>query len=137
MMLPAACRAAAVEVDADFPGGNVIVERIDGDNIHVRPDLRDTVGDWFYWNFRVRGAAGRTITVHFTKGNPIGVRGPAVSIDGGKSWSGSGPTRCATRRSITRSRRTSTTCASPSRFRISGTTSTRSSIGSRTTRTSA
>ena len=86
MMLPAASRAAAVEVDADFPGGNVDVERIDGDSIHVRPDLRDTVGDWFYWNFRVRGAAGRTITVHFTKGNPIGVRGPAVSIDGGKTW---------------------------------------------------
>src|SRR5918998_4082861 len=87
-LLPWASRAMAVEleVDADCPGGNVIVDRIDGDDIHVRPDLRDTVGDWFYWNFRVRGAAGRTVNVHFTKGNPIGVRGPAVSIDGGKTW---------------------------------------------------
>src|SRR5688500_2714481 len=78
--------AAEMKVDADFPGGNVIVDRIDGDDIHVRPDLRDTVGDWFYWNFRVRGAAGRTVNVHFTKGNPIGVRGPAVSTDSAKSW---------------------------------------------------
>lgn len=85
-LLLLAARAAAIEVDANFPGGNVIVEGIDDDTIHVRPDLRDTVGDWFYWNFRVRGAAGRTITVHFTKGNPIGVRGPAVSTDGGKRW---------------------------------------------------
>jgi hypothetical protein len=86
MMLLVASRTAAVEVDADFPGGNVVVERIDGDNLNVRPDLRDTAGDWFYWNFRVRRAAGRTLTVNFTKGNPIGVRGPAVSIDGGKRW---------------------------------------------------
>lgn len=86
LTLLAVARAAGVEVDADFPGGNVIVERIDGDTIHVRSDLRDTVGDWFHWNFRVRGAAGRTITVHFTKGNPIGVRGSAVSTDGGKRW---------------------------------------------------
>src|SRR5262245_53433028 len=74
------------QVDADFPGGNIIVDRIDGDNVHLHPDLRDTAGDWFYWYFRVRGVQGRTLTFHFTKGNPIGVRGPAVSTDGGKSW---------------------------------------------------
>jgi hypothetical protein len=86
MTLLVAARTAAVEVDAHFPGGNVVVDRIDGDNVYVRPDLRDTAGDWFYWNFRVRSAGGRMLTVHFTKGNPIGVRGPAVSIDGGKRW---------------------------------------------------
>ena len=56
----------AVLVDADYPGGNVIVERIDGAHVYVRPDLRDTRGNWFYWNFRVREAAGKTILVHFT-----------------------------------------------------------------------
>lgn len=78
--------SAAIEVDCDYPGGNIIVDRIEGDQIYVRQDLRDTRGDWFYWNFRVKGAAGRAVTVHFTGSNVIGVRGPAVSRDGGKSW---------------------------------------------------
>jgi hypothetical protein len=73
-------------VDADFPGGNVVVERIEGDDVYLHQDLRDTQGDWFWWYFRVRGAAGRTLTFHFTKSNVIGVRGPAVSADGGATW---------------------------------------------------
>lgn len=84
------CRAdeSKLQVDADIPGGNIVVDRIEGDNIHLHQDLRDTAGDWFYWHFRVRGAAGRTLTFHFSKDhrNPIGVRGPAISTDGGKSW---------------------------------------------------
>jgi hypothetical protein len=59
---------------------------LEGDDIFVHQDLRDTEGDWFYWHFRVRSAAGRTVTVHFTQSNPIGVRGPAVSIDAGRTW---------------------------------------------------
>jgi hypothetical protein len=74
-------------VDCDFSGGNIILERIEGDNVYLRQDPRDTPGFWFYWSFRVREAKGRRLTFHFTDGNPIGVRGPAVSIDGGKKWS--------------------------------------------------
>ena len=79
--------AASFEINTDFPGGNVVVERVDRDTVYLRPDLRDTEGWWFYWNFRVTGAAGRTLTFRFSEKNPIGVRGPAVSTDGGKSWS--------------------------------------------------
>ena len=74
-------------VDADYPGGNIIVERIDGDVIDLRQDLRDTKGWWFYWSFRVCGASGRRLTFRFTNKNVIGTRGPAVSADGGKTWS--------------------------------------------------
>ncbi len=74
-------------VDADFPGGNIVVDRVEGDEVFVHQDLRDTAGDWFYWYFRVRGAAGRTLTVRFTQGDVIGVRGPAASTDGGATWS--------------------------------------------------
>lgn len=73
-------------IDADYPGGNIIVESIDGDTVRLRQDLRDTAGWWFYWNFRVRGAAGRTLAFQFTDQNPIGTRGPAVSTDGGLTW---------------------------------------------------
>ncbi len=78
-----------ISIDGDFPGGNIVVERIDGGQVDLHQDFRDT-DDWFYWYFRVRGAAGRTITFRFTKGNPITARGPAVSIDRGETWSWTG-----------------------------------------------
>ena len=89
----AACLAArgAVTVDANLPAGNVVVEEISGDTVRLRQDLRDTKGEWFYWAFRVTGAAGRTLTFSFTNkksgGGPVGVRGPVVSTDGGKTFS--------------------------------------------------
>ena len=90
-----------IAVDANYPGGNIVVERMEGDTIYLRPDLRDTEGWWFYWSFRVsRGAGvppstrgqdardtGRTFTFRFSGPNPIGVRGPAVSTDRGRTWS--------------------------------------------------
>ena len=78
--------AGGPAIDCDFPGGNIIVERIEGDRVYLHQDQRDTPGSWFYWYFRVRGAAGRKLSFHFTKGNVIGARGPAVSTDGGKRW---------------------------------------------------
>jgi hypothetical protein len=74
------------KVDADFPGGNIIVDKVDGDIVSLHQDLRDTAGDWFYWQFRVRGAQGRTVRFQFTKGNVLGVLGPAMSPDGGENW---------------------------------------------------
>lgn len=74
-------------IDTEFPGGNSIVKRIDGDMVYLTPDLRDTEGWWFYWNFRVSGAAGRTLNFQFDGPDPIGVHGPAVSVDGGETWS--------------------------------------------------
>ena len=60
-----ACASGDVAVDADMPAGNIIVEGIDGDTVKVRQDLRDS-DLWFYWAFRVRGAAGRTVKFEFT-----------------------------------------------------------------------
>jgi hypothetical protein len=76
-----------IRVDASFPGGNIVVDSIAGDTVTLHQDLRDTAGNWFYWYFRVRGAAGRTLWFDFSESNPIGMRGPALSLDGGKSWS--------------------------------------------------
>lgn len=85
--LAACAGATTVQVDADIPAGNIVVDKIDGNDVYVHQDLRDTKGHWFYWHFRVRGAEGRTLTFHFTnKGNVLGARGPAVSTDGGSSW---------------------------------------------------
>jgi hypothetical protein len=43
---------------SDFPGGNIVLERIEGDDVSVHQDLRDTKGDWFYWYFASYVAEG-------------------------------------------------------------------------------
>ncbi|HOX07227.1 MAG TPA: M14-type cytosolic carboxypeptidase [Planctomycetota bacterium] len=71
-----------ITVDCAYPGGNIIVERIDGDRLVVRQDLRDTDQWWFWWNFRVRGAAGRTLRVEFAdERGPVGPNGAVLSTD--------------------------------------------------------
>lgn len=82
---------ADVQVASDFPGGNIVLEKIEGNDVFVHQDLRDTRGDWFYWYFAVRGAQGRESTFHFTRSRAIGPLGPGVSRDGGKSWAWLGP----------------------------------------------
>lgn len=79
-----------IQVDADFPGGNIEFVRIDGDTVHVRQALRDTDGWWFWWHFRLRGAAGRSLYVQFTAPSPIGPLGPAYRLgaDGPWTWLG-------------------------------------------------
>lgn len=77
---------AAVTVDAEIPAGNIVFEKADGDRVYVHQDLRDTTSDWFYWAMRVRGAAGRKLTFVFTRSDAVGVRGPVVTKDGGKTY---------------------------------------------------
>jgi len=76
----------ALSVDADFPGGSIALERIDGDTVLVHQDLRDTTEWWFRWHFRVSGAASHTLTFQFTQGDAIGTLGP---------WEGTWRTRSA------------------------------------------
>lgn len=77
-----------MQVDTDFAGGNALIEVISEEEIEVRPDLRDTIGSWFYWYFRVRECAGRRLKVRVVGDPrpPIGGRGPAVSLDSGRTW---------------------------------------------------
>ena len=82
---------AEIAVDDKLPAGNIVVDGIKDDVVRVHQDQRDTVGEkWFYWAMRVTGAARRTVKFEFDKdpgGGPVGVRGPAVTTDGGKTWS--------------------------------------------------
>ena len=54
-----------------------------GDTVTLANELRDTWEDrdWFYWAFRVSGAAGRTVTFQFPHVNRVGYWGAAVSTD--------------------------------------------------------
>ena len=91
----ATCVAAAggafadIAIRSDYPGGNITVEKIDAAAgvVALRPDLRDTKGNWFHWDFTLSGAAGRTLRFQFPKGyDYLSSLGPAISRDGGKSW---------------------------------------------------
>lgn len=73
---------APLIIDSNFPGGNILLDTIQENEVWLRQDLRDTAGDWFYWAFRAKGTAGREITFHFTGSDVLGVRGPAISHDG-------------------------------------------------------
>lgn len=80
----------ALCVHADFPGGNIQVDRIEGNTVYVRQAMRDTTKWWFYWCFALRGlVAGMRYTVRFTDGEVVGIAGPAYSPDGsGWAWLG-------------------------------------------------
>ena len=78
--------AAAYTVDAEIPAGNIVVKSIEGDVVKLKQDFRDTPGHWIYWAFRVRGAAGRTLTFDFGDSPAVGSRGAAVSEDRGEHW---------------------------------------------------
>ena len=81
--------ARRVRVDDNLPAGNIIVEKMSGDTVYVKPDLRDTEGEWFYWAMRVRGAQGKTLVFKFPHAC-VGVRGAVVSLDKGKTFSFAG-----------------------------------------------
>lgn len=84
--------AGDLKLDADYPGGNIrllkVEERPDGAGrlVHLAPDLRHMQEGqfWFYWSFRTREPEG--FTVSFPHRNCLGTRGPAISRDGGHTW---------------------------------------------------
>ncbi len=78
-------KSGSIQIDTKFPGGNIEVFKIEGDTVYLDRDIRDTKGDWFYWAFRVQGAANRDLKFVF-KHRCVGARGPAISLDQGKSW---------------------------------------------------
>ena len=75
-----------LSIDADIPAGNILLEDVEGDEVRVRVDPRDTEGFWFYWCFRVRGAARRRLRFCFAEGPVLSMRGPARSLDRGQTW---------------------------------------------------
>ncbi|GAA5225284.1 hypothetical protein GCM10025777_59150 [Membranihabitans marinus] len=83
----------SVVIDKEFPGGNISVQKISNDTVYIYQDLKDTEGNWFYWNFRLRGGAGKKLVFQFVnpwkdlKDVPVfAVNGPAISYDNGKEW---------------------------------------------------
>lgn len=80
--------AAEMRVDCGFPGGNIQVLGIDEarNEIRLAPDKGDSSG-WFWFYFRVTGAAGRTVRFSFPQNDTVlGPLGPCISVDDGETW---------------------------------------------------
>lgn len=75
-----------VEISSDFPGGNIAVNNIQGREILLDVERRDSSGDWFYWFFKAKFDAAGTYSFRFASPNKVGTRGPALSFDKGRSW---------------------------------------------------
>ncbi len=71
-------------IHKNFIGGNITVEKTEGNSVFLEREKRDTT-EWFYWAFCVEGAAGKTLDFIFPKENRVGRFGAAVSHDL-KSW---------------------------------------------------
>ena len=67
-------------IHQNFIGGNIKVVKQEGNTVYLENELRDTVGDWFYWAFCIEGAQGQTLTFKFQR-DRLGYYGPAVSYD--------------------------------------------------------
>lgn len=72
-------------IDKAFSGGNIRVNSIAKDEIHVEQEIRDSSEWWFYWCFRARKLEGRSIRFIFDNGEVLGPYGPSISADG-ISW---------------------------------------------------
>ena len=70
-----------MNISVDFCGGNANILSIEENRVRFAPDLRDTDGDWFYWAFKVTGAAGKTVEFDMSPKRYIGPFGAAVSHD--------------------------------------------------------
>ena len=82
--------AGAIDIRSDYPGGNVKVVKIDeaAGVVTLAPDLRDTKGKWFHFDFTLTGAAGRKLHFQFPNNrfHYLATLGPAISRDGGTTW---------------------------------------------------
>ena len=75
-------------ISENFEGGNIIVDKIEGNNVYLKPNFRDS-NPWFSWAFKITGAKGqklnfyveRPIVGRFGHQATVGYFGPAISHD--------------------------------------------------------
>ena len=76
----------SLKIETAFPGGNVFIENIDGFEVTLARDMRNTEGNWFYWAFRALFDEIGVYRFAFTQENSCTSGGPAVSYDDGLTW---------------------------------------------------
>src|SRR3954469_21797836 len=89
---PGASARAEITINTAFPGGNVLVKSSVANTVEIAPDLRGGK-PWFYWYFEATASEPGRATFVFARPGAIGVRGPAISHDDGRTWQWMGADR--------------------------------------------
>ncbi|MBR2372948.1 MAG: hypothetical protein IKA87_01820 [Lentisphaeria bacterium] len=89
----------SLKIETAFTGGNVFIENINGFDVLLTRDMRNSEGDWFYWAFRAIFDKIGEYRFTFTSPHSLSSCGPAVSYDDGKTWEWLG-FECVTQRNI-------------------------------------
>lgn len=76
----------SMKIETAFPGGNVFIEDINGFDILLTRDMRNSASTWFYWAFRAIFDQIGEYHFTFTTSNLLSSCGPAVSYDDGITW---------------------------------------------------
>ena len=66
-------------IETNFPGGNVFIENINGFDALLTRDMRNTIGDWFYWSFRAIFDEKGEYRFAFTQSGSFASFGPAAT----------------------------------------------------------
>lgn len=74
-----------MELYADFPGGNILVDALNETQAWIRQDWSSSTRWWFYWNFKVKSEKDVHAQFHFTDGEVVGPLGPACRVNDG-AW---------------------------------------------------
>ncbi|HCE43308.1 MAG TPA: hypothetical protein DET40_07150 [Lentisphaeria bacterium] len=77
--------AGEIKISSDYPGGNVIVQKSEPGKAEIAPDLRGGK-PWFYWNFEAEVIQPGRVDFILPGTLMMVAKGPAVSVDGGKTW---------------------------------------------------
>lgn len=80
-----AAAVGEIKLSSDYPGGNVVVRKNEAGKVEIAPDLRGGM-DWFYWNFEAETIQPGRVDFLLPEGRMLAANGPAVSVDGGKTW---------------------------------------------------
>lgn len=73
-------------IKSDYPGGNILVQKIESDTVCLAPDTKSSRGDWFYWYFSAISKINKKIHFIFPP-RKIPTFGPAITLDQGSNWS--------------------------------------------------
>ena len=86
-----------LEISNQLPAGNIHVLEIKDHSVLMEQEQRDSLNDWFYWKFKAVFKETGKWHFKFAKPNKVGTRGPAVSLDRGKTWQWSPDSRLSDR----------------------------------------
>jgi hypothetical protein len=84
--------AEDIKINSTFAGGNVVLAKVDKKTVYLTPDLREGQ-PWFYWCFDAEVSKPGRYIFNLGKPQKIGVQGPAISFDDGKTWQWLGNTQ--------------------------------------------